>query len=214
MQDCVLPLGPDHRPTGGGWRKLSRGALHPLMRWRASRIARVLGSRLSKDETVLDVGTGDGMVAREIQRVSGARITGIDTVVYGNVGYPCLTYSGRRMPVEDSSFDSVLALFSLHHTSDIEAAVGECRRVSTGRVLIIEEVFRNKIEELFTKGEDWLANRLLSGDVDVPLQFRSLADWRAIFARQGLTVEKETRFFPLPFIPLCTMFFELRKVKT
>jgi ubiquinone/menaquinone biosynthesis C-methylase UbiE len=181
------------------------------MKWRARRIARQLGPLFAPGERVLDVGTGDGLVARAIAGAGACSITGVDTVDYGDVGFPCLTYDGGRLPLADDSYETVMALFSLHHAADVEASLRECRRVAARRVILVEEVFRNRLEELFTKVEDWVANRLLSGEVDVPLRFKSQAEWRALFDRTGLEVELERRFFPLPFIPLRTVLFVLRK---
>jgi SAM-dependent methyltransferase len=194
-----------------GWRKLSRGVLRPLMSWRARRIARNLGPLFTRGERVLDVGTGDGLVARAIAEVGHCSITGIDTVDYGDIGFPCLTYAGGRMPLGDDSFETVMALFSLHHSTDVETSLRECVRVAARRVILVEEVFKNRLEEIFTKGEDWVANRLLSGEVEVPFQFKSIAEWRGLFGRIGVDTELERRFFPLPFIPLRTMTFVLRK---
>jgi len=207
----ILPRGPDHRPAIKGWRYLSRSVLYPLMRWRARRIGRRLGPLFTRGERVLDVGTGDGLVARAIARVGSCSITGIDTVDYGDIGFPCLTYVGGRMPFQDESYDTVMALFSLHHSGDAEFSLGECRRVAAKRLIVVEEVFQNRLEELFTKGEDWVTNRLLSGEVHIPFQFKSLSRWRELFDRLGLDLELQRRFFPLPFIPLRTVLFVLRK---
>jgi len=55
---------------------LSRSLLKAVMDWRARRIARTLGPLLRADETVLDFGTGDGVVARTIMAESGCSLCG------------------------------------------------------------------------------------------------------------------------------------------
>ena len=67
-------------------------------------------------------------------------------------------------------------------------------------------------EEVFTKVEDWIANRLLSGEVDITLRFRPPHEWHECFPRVGLKLLGEKRFKPLPFLPLRTIIFELEKV--
>jgi len=199
------------QPVGLGWRALSRALVAPVYNWRTRRIAQTLGPQISAGETVLDFGAGDGEVARAIVAHSGCRLTGLDTITYGDIGLDFVLYDGHTIPLADDSFDTVMALFVLHHCTDPDQALAECRRVSRRRLLIVEEVYTNRLEALFTSAEDWVTNRLLSGDVDIPLNFRSLADWRATFRRLGLAQRSERTFRPLPFIPLRTVLFELEK---
>lgn len=199
------------QPAGLGWRTLSRALVAPVYNWRTRRIAQTLGPRFSTGETVLDFGIGDGEVARAIVAQSGCHLTGLDTITYGDSGLDCVLYDGHDIPLANDSFDTVMALFVLHHCADPDRALAECRRVSRRRLLIVEEVFTNRLEAVFTSAEDWVTNRLLSGDVDIPLNFRSLTDWRATFRRMGLTQRSERTFRPLPFIPLRTVLFELEK---
>lgn len=200
------------RTCAGFWRPPLRWALKPLLEWRAARIARGVAPLLSAGELVLDFGTGDGVVAQRISQRSGCEITGLDTIRYGDPGLSFIPYDGRRIPVGDGEFDTVMALFALHHCADVEASLAECRRVARKRLLVVEEVYVNRFEELFTKAEDWVANRILSGAVEIPLHFKPPCGWKELFARQRLALAREARLRPLPFLPLRTVLYELHKV--
>src|SRR4030095_6347797 len=71
-------------PVGGGppavdkARAVTRGILGPLLGWREKRMAQVVGPCLAVGETVLDFGTGDGVVARAIVRQSNCQMMGLD----------------------------------------------------------------------------------------------------------------------------------------
>lgn len=143
MPNSQVPWPAGGRPAVDRARAVTRGVLGPLLNWRANRIARVVGPRLAAGETVLDFGTGDGVVARAIAKQSGSRITGLDTISYGDLGFPFIPYDGGRIPLEDGNFETVTALLALHHATDVEASLAECARVAHHRLLIVEEVFTN-----------------------------------------------------------------------
>lgn len=212
LEASELELRRGETPARSWYNYLTRPILGPVMSLRARRIARSVGGLLSADETVLDFGTGDGLVARAIVAESGCRLTGLDTISYGDIGLPFLAYDGGDLPLPDDSFDTVLALFVLHHANDPDRAIAECSRVARRRLLVVEEVYESKLEEIFTKAEDWVANRLLSWRVNIPLNFRPAQAWRESLTRARLRLGRETRFRPLPLIPLRTVLFEAHKV--
>ncbi|HEV3141855.1 MAG TPA: class I SAM-dependent methyltransferase, partial [Vicinamibacterales bacterium] len=97
---------------------------------------------------VLDVGTGTGLLAREIQRVLGptGRIVGLDPSVNMMAAGRCrlsialVRGHGERLPFADRSFEFVTMGYALRHVSDLDQAFEEYLRVLKpgGRLLLLE----------------------------------------------------------------------------
>lgn len=81
-------------------------------------------------QTVLDVGGGNGRLARLLPGL-GMRCLLIDLspVMLGLAPRPSLRADGARLPVADSSVDAVAALFTLYHYADPLVPIREARRV-------------------------------------------------------------------------------------
>jgi ubiquinone/menaquinone biosynthesis C-methylase UbiE len=102
-----------------------------------------LGYPFRGDESLLDVGCGDGGVARLLrQRVR--EIVAIDVEEFATwVDRPGLTFrvaDGEELPFESASFDLVHSKDSLHHMERPDRAVAEYRRVLKpgGHALVTE----------------------------------------------------------------------------
>jgi SAM-dependent methyltransferase len=103
-----------------------------------------LGFEFRGDERLIDVGCGDGGVAR-LLRERVAEVVAVD--VERSSGWddppPGLEFQvadGEELPFEDETFDLVHSKDSLHHMADPERAVAEYRRVlrAGGTALILE----------------------------------------------------------------------------
>ncbi|MGE0448071.1 MAG: class I SAM-dependent methyltransferase [Vicinamibacterales bacterium] len=98
---------------------------------------------------VLDVGTGTGLLAHQIARITGTphRVTGLDPS--GSMLSVCrrdgivtslVQGVGERLPFADASFDFITMGYALRHVADLDRAFGEYLRVlkPAGRVLLLE----------------------------------------------------------------------------
>jgi SAM-dependent methyltransferase len=102
-----------------------------------------LGHAFRGDETLLDVGCGDGGVARLLrERVGEVVAIDIEPSQAWRDG-PGLVFrvaDGERLPFEDASFDLVHSKDSLHHMAHPERALAEYTRVLRpgGSALVVE----------------------------------------------------------------------------
>ena len=108
-----------------------------------SRRVRVLGDLLAPllppDGRVLDVGCGDGQVAREILRHRpDLELTGVEVEERPHTWIPVTRYDGRVLPYPDRSFDTVMYVDVLHHSEDPESLLREGLRVAR-RALVLKD---------------------------------------------------------------------------
>lgn len=105
---------------------------------------------------VLDVGAGNGYVLSHYAR-EGARVWGVDITQTG-IGLCRRRFAGsglqgtflvgnaEALPFDDDSFDCVCSMGVLHHTPDMERAIGELFRVlRPGGRLILMVYHRNSV---------------------------------------------------------------------
>jgi SAM-dependent methyltransferase len=122
------------------------------------RIARQIEQAVGSGRTVINVGAGTGsyeppgtVVAVEpsavmiAQRPPGAA--------------PCVQAMAEALPFGDGAFDVALAVLTIHHWSNLEAGIGELRRVARRQVVLAFDV-----EET---GEFWLARDYLPEVVEL-----------------------------------------------
>jgi SAM-dependent methyltransferase len=125
-------------------------------------------------ETVLDVATGGGHVARRL------RDAGHDVITCDPAPgmHPDVICRAEDLPFAESSFDVVVTRIAPHHFADVDAAIAAMARVA--RKLVIVE------DTLYTSDDVEAAEKLRD-----PAHVRSYteAEWRAFLERAGLTVE-------------------------
>ena len=122
------PLGPTYDRTSA---ILSLGQ-DP--RWRRFLVSRV---DAGSGDTVLDVATGTGLVARELIRRKGCSVVGLDqspemlAVARERLGPSFVAVEGRaeRLPFEDESFDALTFTYLLRYVDDPAATLAELARV-------------------------------------------------------------------------------------
>jgi SAM-dependent methyltransferase len=109
---------------------------------RVQRVARALGEQIGRAGSLLDVGCGDGTVAREVaERVGAERVAGVDVKVRPGAAIESHLYDGTRLPFDDGAFEAVLLADVLHHASDPAAVLRESLRVAS-RVVAVKDHFQ------------------------------------------------------------------------
>ena len=152
---------------------------------RAKKAASYIIPWVEDGERVLDFGCGDMLVAEEVVKKKKVKIQGIDVININETDLPYLQYQGDRIPFKDNSFDVTYASYVLHHTPDVEFFVKECLRVSRRRVILLEDVFTNRAEQLLVKGCDY-GNMFISREMNMALNFKSVQGWMALFGTLGV----------------------------
>ncbi|MFZ3077830.1 MAG: class I SAM-dependent methyltransferase [Candidatus Aenigmatarchaeota archaeon] len=165
---------------------------------------------IENGEDVLDFGCGNMMVANVIKNKRKVAITGIDSVDYNLTENRLILYDGKRIPFGDSKFDTVVSSLVFHHCDDPEAALRECVRVSRKKVIVIEDYYTSALGKFRTKVVDWIANRIQSGEINIPFNFKSVPEWEKTFSENGLDIVAK-KSFRIPTSPNKYMLFVLNK---
>jgi ubiquinone/menaquinone biosynthesis C-methylase UbiE len=153
----------------------------------AGRILPYLTPHVSERMRVLDFGNGVGAVAHCLSERSQAHVVGVDVAQNSLFPIPAVAYDGARLPFRDGTFDLVYAVFVLHHCPDVDAVLGEMSRVAKGSILLIEDVWRNWRERLWTYFFHVLFDIFM-----LLLTLLGRAEWSSFF-RYRFLVEEEWR---------------------
>ena len=138
---------------------------------------------------LLDLGAGEGWVAEALQRRAPIWVCAADVGPFGLAAGPYVVYDGTRLPFGNRSFDTTLLSFVLHHTETPEIVLDEAVRVTRGRLLVVESVYRDCLERFWLDLLDGRVNRYRHGGrMSVPFAFRRPEEWRALFESRGLRV--------------------------
>lgn len=136
----------------------------------------------NKGETALDIGCGTGVAGKYLMDQLSLKVTGCDVKNYLVCKIPFLKIEGGKLPVKNKSYDVAFLNDVLHHINrETQISIlKEALRVAK-KVLIFEA------EPTFTgKLTDIILNKYHYGDLNTPLTFRSLNDWKNIFKKLSL----------------------------
>lgn len=145
-------------------------------------------------ENILDIGTGDGQLARLLKGEN--QVTGTDPTANqifeaqrrgGGVGYA--RSAAAAQPFKDASFDAVLACLVFEHITDMDGAVAEVARVlkPQGRFAL----FLNH-PLLQTPNSGWIDDQIL----DPPEQYWRIGDYLV----EDLSMQEVEKDVFIPFI--------------
>jgi len=156
-----------------------------------SRRVRVLSDHFAElipqSSLVLDVGCGDGLVAHLImQRRPDIRLKGIDILVREETYIPVEAFNGQAIPYDDASFDAVMFVDVLHHTTDPMILLHEAARVARKALLIKDHTNNGFIAGPMLRLMDWVGNA--RHGVALPYNYWPQEQWFEAFATLHLTI--------------------------
>ncbi len=155
--------------------------------WIKNKLQPVL-PHLSKDQKILDIGSGNGMITHHL-RGRGIATTPIDVANLSILpDVESIVYDGSTMPFDNQHFDTGLLLTVLHHCPDPIVVLREAARVSQ-QLIIIEDVYSNVVQQYMTYAMDTLVN---FGHSSMTYQNKSDKEWRATFEELGLTLVEQS----------------------
>ena len=171
-----------------------------VFRRRVRVLSEHLAAELDEEGSVLDLGCGDGSIARAVMdRKPGLTFHGIDVLIRPHTHIPVQLFDGRTIPAADGAFDWVTIVDVLHHTDDPSLLVAEAARVARKGVIIKDHLRVGFAAYATLRFMDWVGNK--GHDVRLPYNYLSRAEWDAVFARAGIktrTWREALSLYPFP----------------
>ncbi len=185
---CLRDIELRFRPI---FQRLTKNAYHATALRQAANAFEQISEHLIGNE-VLDLGAGNGLIGQMIQQHTSIKVTVVDVLDYSMVPLPIVLFpQGGRIPMGDSSVDTVLIYLVPHHAFEPLQLLDEPVRVSRQRLIIMEGFVDDDETRTVNCFLDWFLNRVVQGvDMDLPLNFRTTAEWNRIFADRGLRLVK------------------------
>ncbi len=152
-------------------------------------------------KTILDVGCGDGAIAKLIKNKNKEiKIDGIDVMERPSSSISIELYDGENIPYNNNSFDCTILIDVLHHVKNIKQLLTEAKRVSKKFILIKDHQYKSNFDLNVLKFMDYVGNK--PHNVIIEYNFLNEAEWNYMFNDLGLKViKKKTKLplYPFPF---------------
>lgn len=169
-------------------------------------LAQHLAALLPAHASVLDVGCGDGRVARAIlDRRPDVRLVGLDVLVRPQTFIPVTAFDGRHIPAKESQYDVVMFVDVLHHTHDPMLLLREAVRVARRGLLIKDHSLNGWLAGPTLRFMDWVGNA--RHGVALPYNYWPWEGWQQAWAELKLRPVQCRRKLHL-YPPPASWFFE------
>jgi SAM-dependent methyltransferase len=182
--------------------KKSMGHMHESLVFnrRVKVLVEQIAALLPPQAHILDVGTGDGQIAKQIaEKQPGSTVEGIDVMRRDTTHIPVTLFDGHTIPMADKSVDVVTFVDVLHHTDDPKRLIAEAARVARKAVIIKDHLSENLIDHFTLRFMDWVGNA--PHGVVLPYNYAPRRDWNKWFAAANLRTdhfETDVPLYPAP----------------
>jgi len=147
---------------------------------------------------VLDVGCGDGLLARRIQDLRpDIQLRGLDVLIREQTHVPVAYFDGHTLPEGDGEADVVMLIDVLHHIQDPMVLLREAARVARRAVLIKDHTRDGLFAGLTLRLMDFVGNA--HHGVILNYTYWPKHRWQEAFRELGLTVRAwhdELKLYP------------------
>ena len=146
-----------------------------------------LANAIPDNFRMLDVGSGDGLLGQLISQLRpDITIKGIDVWVRPRAHIPTDPYDGETIPYDDASFDGVMFVDVLHHTTDPMILLREATRVARNRIVIKDHLLDGWFARQTLRFMDRAGNARYG--ISLPYNYWSKEQWFDAFDTLGLKV--------------------------
>lgn len=143
---------------------------------------------IPKAASVLDIGCGNGYLAKLVAEVKKAKVTCCDVANHNTSNFPTILYDGKHLPFGDREFDIVILSYVLHHSEIPGELLKEASRVCRGKIIIYEDevpLIRNLAAKAHGRAYNFLYNQ--KGEVN----YYSPGEWEKMFKERNLVIGKK-----------------------
>lgn len=169
----------------------------PFLNFRAKFLGKFISPYIPKNCTVLDVGCGNMLISKYLNRFNESSPTGLDVINMNLTNLPNKIYNGKNIPYPDGKFDVSLLMGVLHHCPNPEALLLETKRVTKQRIVLFEDVYFNSLEKIWIEARDIIGNLPEEPRMNFSLKFHNTEEWEQIFKRLNLNISyRQIIFLP------------------
>jgi 2-polyprenyl-3-methyl-5-hydroxy-6-metoxy-1,4-benzoquinol methylase len=157
-----------------------------------------LSALIPQGSSILDVGTGDGLLPRRLWGLRpDLQVEGVDVLLRPNAHIPVKAFDGKRLPYPDQSFDLVMLIDVLHHVEDGRSFLKEVARTARQGIIIKDHFLQGLGAKATLKYMDKTGN--VRHGVNLPYQYWKPAEWEAM--REQLNLQCLARITRLCLYP-------------
>jgi SAM-dependent methyltransferase len=173
---------------------------HTVWQRRVIRLAELLSDFLPANASVLDVGSGDGEIdAWLLRKRPDLSIEAVDLAVRKDTSIPVKAFDGTTLPYPNSSFDTVMFVDVLHHTTDPLVLLREAVRVARTSVVLKDHTREGIAAGARLRFMDYVGNA--GHGIALPFNYLTFQQWREVEQGLGLRKSKERgklKLYPWP----------------
>jgi SAM-dependent methyltransferase len=155
----------------------------------------------SGTRSLLDVGCGDGTLARAVARQHPEiEPMGVEIRARPQTAIPVREFDGLQLPFSDRAFDVVILVDVLHHAEEPQLLLSEVARVAAKCVIIKDHLTGAWLSHERLRLMDWVGN--IGHGVPLRYAYWSPAQWADAFRTAGLREIERREQLGLYGVPL------------